>query len=538
MGALAAGATAAPTSDAGTARALSRYVQARLAASTGADDRASADFAAVLDAAPDNQIVAAQTMSHGISAGNWPLALRAARTLEQQGALRPDARLLIVADAVRRRDWATARREVAEAERERIFAFMAPILRAWIAYGSGAGDPLAQLGQGDGAGGYVEEHRALLLVAMNRPEGRAALDAATGAQSVRSMRLRIAGAGLIASRGDRAGALALLAGDEAPLVAARALVEAGRPVPGAFDGANSGMAELLLRFALDLDSRDLTAPAIGFARIATYLDPASSEGWLIAAELTAKEDRPGEAVPLLAHVDAADPFAEVVRDTRARLLVAAGNAAEALADAEAAARAPGAGATDQIRLGEVLMAMGRSADAAAAFGRANELRRANDMPEALILFAQAGALDQAGNWPAARALLQRANQAQPNNALILNYLGYGQLSHGEDMAAAEQMVREAHRLAPNSAAITDSLGWALFLKGDRAGAIALLESAVRAAPADVEINEHLGDAYYAMGRRRDARFAWRAARVYAEGEDATRLDGKIANGLDAPAAAR
>ena len=160
------------------------------------------------------------------------------------------------------------------------------------------------------------------------------------------------------------------------------------------------------------------------------------------------------------------------------------------------------------------------------------------MPEASILFAQAGALDQAGNWPAARALLQRANQAQPNNALILNYLGYGQLSHGEDMAAAEQMVREAHRLAPNSAAITDSLGWALFLKGDRAGAIALLESAVQAAPADVEINEHLGDAYYAMGRRRDARFAWRAARVYAEGEDATRLDGKIANGLDAPAAAR
>ena len=83
-----------------------------------------------------------------------------------------------------------------------------------------------------------------------------------------------------------------------------------------------------------------------------------------------------------------------------------------------------------------------------------------------------------------------------------------------------------------------ALGWALFLKGDRAGAIALLESAVQAAPADVEINEHLGDAYYAMGRRRDARFAWRAARVYAEGEDATRLDGKIANGLDAPAAAR
>ena len=36
-------------------------------------------------------------------------------------------------------------------------------------------------------------------------------------------------------------------------------------------------------------------------------------------------------------------------------------------------------------------------------------------------------------------------------------------------------------------------------------------------PADVEINEHLGDAYFAAGRRVEARFAWRAAAVYADG---------------------
>jgi len=517
---------------------LARYVQARLAASIGAPERASADFAAVLDASPDNAIVAAQAMNHGISAGDWPLALRAARILEQGNALRPDARLLLVADAFKRRDWTAARREVAAAGQERAFAFAVPVLNAWIAFGSGEGDPIAALGQGDGAAGYVEEHRALLLLAMNRPEGRAALAAATGAQSVRAMRLRIAGAGLLATRGDRAGALALLAGDEPPIAAARALVEAGRPIPGAFDGADSGVAELLLRIALDLDARDLTGPAAGLSRIATYLDPASSEGWLIAAELTAKGDDPAAAVPLLAHIDPADPFAAVARDSRARMLVAADDARAALADAQAAARAPGATADDQMRLGEVLMALDRPADAAPAFARGLALRRDNDTPEWSMLLAQAGALDQAGNWAAARALLERANRLQPNQPLILNYLGYGQLSHHEDVAAAEQLVREAHRLAPDNAAITDSLGWALFLKGDKAGAIALLETAAQNAPADVEINEHLGDAYYAVGRRLEARFAWRAARVYAEGEDATRLDGKIANGADAQAAAR
>jgi Flp pilus assembly protein TadD len=69
------------------------------------------------------------------------------------------------------------------------------------------------------------------------------------------------------------------------------------------------------------------------------------------------------------------------------------------------------------------------------------------------------------------------------------------------------------------------------------GAIALLETAAQGAPADVEINEHLGDAYYAVGRRLEARFAWRAARVYAEGGDASRLDAKIANGLGIASAA-
>jgi predicted Zn-dependent protease len=92
------------------------------------------------------------------------------------------------------------------------------------------------------------------------------------------------------------------------------------------------------------------------------------------------------------------------------------------------------------------------------------------------------------------------------------------------------MIREALRLAPDSAAITDSLGWALHKTGRTDEAIPYLERAARGEPADVEINEHLGDAYYAAGRRIEARFAWRAALVYAEGEAAERLRAKIERG--------
>ena len=76
-----------------------------------------------------------------------------------------------------------------------------------------------------------------------------------------------------------------------------------------------------------------------------------------------------------------------------------------------------------------------------------------------------------------------------------------------------------------------SIGWALYLRGNLTEAIPLLERAARGAPDDPEINEHLGDVYYVAGRRIEARYAWRAALVRAEGDAATRIRGKIDVGL-------
>jgi Flp pilus assembly protein TadD len=123
----------------------------------------------------------------------------------------------------------------------------------------------------------------------------------------------------------------------------------------------------------------------------------------------------------------------------------------------------------------------------------------------------------------------------PDQAVALNYYGYSLIDHGGDLARAVTMLEKANSLAPGQAAIADSLGWAYFRQGDTARALPLLESAGVAAPADAEIAEHLGDVYWAVGRRYEARYAWKAARVVAKPEDAARLDAKI---LDGPAAPR
>ncbi len=466
--------------------------------------------------------------------------MRSVRVLERADALLPDARFLLAADAFRNRDWRAATAQVDAIERDRLFAFTAPVLRAWIAVGSGRGDPLALLTvpQGDMAQAYAAEHHVLIQLATGRAGNVEQLGQLADGAGSRATRLRIAAAATLARR-DREGALALLDGQAGPIQTARALVEARRPVPGAIATPQEGMAELLLRLAIDLNAPDLAPVAATFARIATWLAPDNGEAWIVAAEYAGRQDRHVDAVAMLAYVRAGDPYADMAHDRRIRMLVDGGRKDEALRQAEAAI-ASGGTAADQLRLGEVLMSMDRPAEAADAFGRA--IRLTGDGPQAYPEWAlwlmRGSAHDAADQWPEARAALERAYSLAPDQPLVLNYLGYAQLARRENMLEAERLIREAHARAPDNAAITDSLGWALFLKGDHDEGIALLERAVEGEPADVEINEHLGDAYYTVGRRAEARFAWRAARVYAEGADAERLDAKLSGGMTPELAAR
>ena len=176
-------------------------------------------------------------------AGNWRLALDAAHALERRGALLPDARFLLLGEAFRTRDWRAAGAQIDAIEREQIFAFTVPVLRAWLAFGSRQGDPLALLaaaGDQGAAAGYAAEHRALLLLALGREEGPGEIARAARSAGPRAERLRIAGAALLARRRARPAALALLEVDVPSTAAARRLVEAGRPLPGAIDGADAG----------------------------------------------------------------------------------------------------------------------------------------------------------------------------------------------------------------------------------------------------------------------------------------------------------
>jgi Flp pilus assembly protein TadD len=93
------------------------------------------------------------------------------------------------------------------------------------------------------------------------------------------------------------------------------------------------------------------------------------------------------------------------------------------------------------------------------------------------------------------------------------------------------MIERAAQRRPNDGAITDSLGWVMFRQGDAKDAVTTLEHAVELEPEDSTINGHLGDAYWAAGRKIEAEYQWRRAlTLNPDPSDAVKLEAKLNTG--------
>ncbi len=104
--------------------------------------------------------------------------------------------------------------------------------------------------------------------------------------------------------------------------------------------------------------------------------------------------------------------------------------------------------------------------------------------------------------------LRHILKRDPENATALNALGYSLANLSSRLDEAESLVKRALALEPEDPAIIDSYGWILFLKGDTAGAVALLERAYNKSQ-DHEIAAHFGEALWASGDRQRAKTVWK-----------------------------
>jgi Flp pilus assembly protein TadD len=153
-------------------------------------------------------------------------------------------------------------------------------------------------------------------------------------------------------------------------------------------------------------------------------------------------------------------------------------------------------------------------------------------PDWRLLYARGVAYERLNKWTEAQADLQAALKQRPDEPELLNYLGYSWIDRGEHLAEARSMIEKAVAADPRSGAMVDSLGWAFYRMGDYKKAVEKLEEAVELEAGDPEINNHLGDAYWKVGRKEEAEFQWRRVlTLKPDDKIKASAEAKIASGL-------
>lgn len=108
-----------------------------------------------------------------------------------------------------------------------------------------------------------------------------------------------------------------------------------------------------------------------------------------------------------------------------------------------------------------------------------------------------------GRWRDARDAYQGYLKKQPKDVGALNNLANVLLRL--DDRGALTIARQAHALAPADPNVADTLGWILVRQGEPAQALPYLRDARLRAPANAQIQYHLGVALHQLGRKAEAR---------------------------------
>lgn len=174
-------------------------------------------------------------------------------------------------------------------------------------------------------------------------------------------------------------------------------------------------------------------------------------------------------------------------------------------------------------------------DPALAAEHARDARRLDDTHERRMVLADA--LGQAGQINDALVILRSERVARPNDPYTLNSLGYFLITRTDKYEEGYKVLARAMLLAETDPYIADSFGWALYKLGDLDRAKGLIESARDdLLPQNHwEIENHLGDIYWHLDRKDDARKAWQTAlENYPPNYERVLIEEKLKDGLKTP----
>ena len=131
-------------------------------------------------------------------------------------------------------------------------------------------------------------------------------------------------------------------------------------------------------------------------------------------------------------------------------------------------------------------------------------KRPNDID---LLYETAMMADKIGKPDVFEQLMRTLIKIKPDHAQAYNALGYGMLERNERIPEAMQLVEKALQLAPDDAAIMDSVGWGYYRSGKLDESVKMLRRAF-AGNANPEIAAHLGEVLWVRGDKDEAKKIW------------------------------
>jgi tetratricopeptide (TPR) repeat protein len=163
-----------------------------------------------------------------------------------------------------------------------------------------------------------------------------------------------------------------------------------------------------------------------------------------------------------------------------------------------------------IALAQMYSRLKRWPEAEEAISKADQISTKPEDKQYTV-FVRGSILEHEKKYDQAEEAFKQVLNADPQNAMTLNYLGYMLADRGVRLEEALNYIKKAVDLDPANGAYLDSLGWAYFKLGRYDQAEESLNKAVQRTPNDPTIQDHLADVYQKTGRLKLAAAHWERA---------------------------
>ncbi len=452
------------------------------------------------------------------------------------------ARLVTGVHALKLKQYVAAQQNINQSVRGPITDLVATLLSGWASFG--AGNTPVGIANIDKLAGpewypiFKDLHAGMILELANKQKDAGARFERAYKLDDSALRVTEAYARWLSRNKDDAAALAVYETFDKKLARHPLVVEgireikAGKKLPPLVDSAQQGAAEALYGIGASLTRRGGEDLALVYLQLALYLNPNHSLALLSLADLYETVKKPQMAVKVYERVPANSPMKRNAQIQLATDLDAIDRTDDGIKILKTVVADDPKDLEAIMALGNIERSRKKFADCAATYSQGIDASAGEQKTNWLFYYFRGICGERSKQWAGAEKDLKKALELQPDQAHVLNYLGYSWIDQGINLTEAMTMIRRAVEQRPDDGYIVDSLGWAYFRIADYSNAVKNLERAIDLKPEDPTINDHLGDAYWRIGRTLEAKFQWAHARdLKPDAEELPKIEAKLSDGL-------